>query len=61
MAYATLAGLPPHFGIYCTVIGGLLFALFTSSKHIAVGPTSSISLMVGSTVAIISGVIPRNG
>ena len=55
MAYATLAGLPPHFGIYCTLIGGLFFALFTSSKHIAVGPTSSISLMVGSTVAILSG------
>lgn len=55
MAYATLAGLPAHFGIYCTLIGGLFFALFTSSRHMAVGPTSSISLMVGSTVAILSG------
>jgi high affinity sulfate transporter 1 len=54
MAYATLAGVPTYFGIYCCIAGGLLFALFTSSKHVAVGPTSSISLMVGSTVAVLS-------
>ncbi len=59
MAYATLAGLPAHYGIYCTLIGGLFFAFFTSSKHVAVGPTSSISLMVGSTVAILSGGDPQ--
>jgi len=59
MAYATLAGLPPHFGIYCTLMGGLFFAFFTSAKHVAVGPTSSISLMVGSTVAILSGGDPQ--
>ena len=59
MAYATLAGLPAHYGIYCTLMGGLLFAFFTSSKHVAVGPTSSISLMVGSTVAILSGGDPQ--
>ena len=59
MAYATLAGLPPYFGIYCCLAGALLFALFTSSKHVAVGPTSSISLMVGTTVAVISGGDPQ--
>lgn len=59
MAYATLAGLPAHLGIYCTLFGGLIFALFTTSKHVAVGPTSSISLMVGSTVAILSGSDPE--
>jgi high affinity sulfate transporter 1 len=59
MAYATLAGVPTYFGIYCCLIGGLLFALFTTSRHIAVGPTSAISLMVGSTVAVISGGDPH--
>jgi high affinity sulfate transporter 1 len=59
MAYATLAGLPPHYGIYCVLVGGFFFAMFTSSKHVAVGPTSSISLMVGSTVAILSGGDPQ--
>lgn len=55
MAYATLAGLPPVLGIYCCLTGGLLFALFTSSRQVAVGPTSAISLMVGTSVAALSG------
>jgi sulfate permease, SulP family len=55
MAYATLAGVPTYFGIYCCLAGGLFFALFTTSRQVAVGPTSSISLMVGSTVAVLSG------
>ena len=54
MAYATLAGVPSYFGIYCCIGGGLFFALFTTSKHLAIGPTSSMSLMIGSTVAILS-------
>ncbi len=55
MAYATLAGVPTYYGIYCCIAGGLLFALFTTSRQVAVGPTSSISLMIGSTVAVLSG------
>src|SRR3954468_18684935 len=55
MAYATLAGLPTYFGIYCCLAAGLVFAIFTTSRHVAVGPTSSISLMIGSTVAVLSG------
>ena len=59
MAYATLAGLPPHYGIYCVLFAGIFFAIFTSSKQVAVGPTSSISLMVGTTVAVLSGGDPQ--
>ena len=59
MAYATLAGLPTYFGIYCCLAGGLFYAIFTTSKHVALGPTSSISLMVGSTVAVLSGGDPK--
>lgn len=55
MAYATLAGLPVQAGIYCCLTGGLLFAVFTTAKQVAVGPTSAISLMVGTTVATLSG------
>jgi high affinity sulfate transporter 1 len=55
MAYATLAGVPPEYGIYCIIAGGLLFAIFTSAKHVVVGPTSAISLMVGTTVSVLSG------
>ena len=59
MAYATLAGVPSYFGIYCCLAGGLFYALFTTSRQIATGPTSSISLMVGSTVAVLSGGDPQ--
>jgi len=59
MAYATLAGVPTYFGIYCCLAGGLFYAIFTTSNHVAVGPTSSISLMVGSTVAVLSGGDPK--
>jgi sulfate permease, SulP family len=50
MAYATLAGLPPQTGIYCCVFAGLLYFFFGSSKHLAMGPTSAISIVVASTV-----------
>src|SRR5215831_15415690 len=55
MAYATLAGVPTYFGIYCCLVGGFFFAIFTTSHHVAVGPTSAISLMVGSAVVVLSG------
>jgi high affinity sulfate transporter 1 len=51
LAYATLAGLPPQYGIYCYLAGGLLYALFGSSRQLAVGPTSAISMLIGATIA----------
>ena len=50
LAYASLAGLPPQVGIYGYVLGGLGYALLGSSRQLAVGPTSAISLMVAGTV-----------
>src|SRR5689334_14248491 len=55
LAYATLAGLPPQVGIYGYILGGLGYALLGSSRHLAVGPTSAISLMVGTGAAAIAG------
>ena len=55
LAYATLAGLPPQMGIYCYLVGGLGYALFGSSRHLAVGPTSAISLVFGVTLAHLAG------
>ena len=54
MAYASLAGVAPEHGIYCVIAGGLLFAFFTSSRQTFIGPTSAISLMVGTTVAVMA-------
>lgn len=51
LAYATLAGLPPHYGIYCYLVGGFAYAVFGTSRQLAVGPTSAIAMMVGTTVA----------
>src|SRR6202142_524083 len=51
LAYAALAGLPPETGLYCYLVGGLGYALFGSSRHLAVGPTSAISLVFGVTLA----------
>ncbi|MFO0970218.1 MAG: SulP family inorganic anion transporter [Gemmataceae bacterium] len=55
MAYAGLAGLKPHYGIYCYLLGGLGYALFGSSRQLAIGPTSAIALLVGATVAGMAG------
>jgi high affinity sulfate transporter 1 len=50
LAYATLAGLPPQIGIYGYMLGGFGYALLGSSRQLAVGPTSAISLMIAATV-----------
>lgn len=50
LAYASLAGLPPHVGLYGYLLGGLGYALLGSSRHLAVGPTSAISMLVGASI-----------
>ncbi len=55
LAYATLAGLPPQVGVYGYMLGGLGYALLGSSRHLAIGPTSAISLMVAATVGAMAG------
>src|ERR1700742_1332571 len=49
LAYAALAGLPPQVGIYGYLLGGLGYALLGSSRQLAIGPTSAISLMIAGT------------
>lgn len=50
LAYATLAGLPPQVGVYGYLLGGIGYALLGSSRQLAVGPTSAISLMIAASV-----------
>ncbi len=50
MAYASLAGLPPQHGIYCYLLGGMSYTLFGTSRQLAIGPTSAISMLVGATI-----------
>jgi SulP family sulfate permease len=55
LAYATLADLPPQVGIYGYLLGGLGYALLGSSRQLAVGPTSAISLMIAGTIGEMAG------
>jgi SulP family sulfate permease len=50
LAYAGLAGLPPQVGVYGYLLGGLGYALLGSSRQLAIGPTSAISLMIAGTL-----------
>jgi high affinity sulfate transporter 1 len=50
LAYAALAGLPPQYGVYCYLVAGPAYALFGSSRQLAIGPTSAISMLVGTTI-----------
>src|SRR5712671_6674023 len=54
LAYAALAGLPPQTGVYGYMLGGIGYALLGSSRQLAVGPTSAISLMIAGTVGALA-------
>jgi high affinity sulfate transporter 1 len=55
LAYANLAGLRPQVGVYGYLLGGLGYALLGSSRQLAIGPTSAISLMIAATVGAMAG------
>ena len=46
MAYAMLAGLPPVIGLYASTLPLIIYALFGSSRQLAVGPVAMMSLLV---------------
>ncbi len=54
VAYASLAGLPPQAGLYCYLVGGVVYAAFGTSRQLAIGPTSAISILIGSAVGLLS-------
>ena len=51
LAYAMLAGLPPHVGMYASILPLLAYAALGSSMTLAVGPVAVASLMTASAVA----------
>ncbi len=52
---ASLANLPPEAGLYACLLGGLVFWMFCGSRYTAVSVTSAISLVIGSSLAEITG------
>ena len=51
VAFATIAGLPPEYGLYTAMITPIIAALFGSSMHLVSGPTTAISIVIFSTVS----------
>ncbi|NAZ37006.1 SulP family inorganic anion transporter [Rubellimicrobium sp. CFH 75288] len=50
LAYAMLAGLPPETGLYASVLPIVLYAIFGTSRSLAVGPVAVIALMTAAAV-----------
>lgn len=51
MAYAGIAGLPAEAGLYALVASLLVYALFGTSRHLSVNPTSATAALLAATVA----------
>lgn len=51
LAYASLAGLPSQVGLYCYMLGAIGYAFFGTSRQLAPGPTSAISILIGVSLA----------
>ena len=51
MAYASLAGLPPQYGLFAAFLPPMLAAIFGSSRQLATGPVAVVSLMTALAVA----------
>ena len=51
MAYAGIAGMPPEYGLYAAPLALLGYAIFGTSKHLNVGPSSTVAALSFSTIA----------
>jgi SulP family sulfate permease len=51
VAFATIAGLPPEYGLYTAMITPIIAALFGSSLHLISGPTTAISIAIFATIS----------
>lgn len=51
VAFATIAGLPPEYGLYTAMVTPIVAALFGSSRHLISGPTTAISIVVFSAIS----------
>jgi len=50
MAYASIAGLPAVYGLYSSIIPLLIYAIFGTSRQLAVGPVAMVSLLTATTI-----------
>ncbi|WP_380055394.1 SulP family inorganic anion transporter [Falsihalocynthiibacter sp. SS001] len=50
LAYALLAGLPPEAGLYASILPIILYAIFGTSRALAVGPVAVVSLLTATAI-----------
>ncbi|UMB60048.1 solute carrier family 26 protein [Lutibacter sp. A80] len=60
IAYAMIAGLPPIYGLYTAMIPQIVYAIFGTSRQLAVGPAAMDSLIVASGVATLAQIGTEN-
>lgn len=51
VAFATIAGMPPEYGLYAAIVPAIVAALFGSSWHLVSGPTTAISIVIYATMS----------
>ena len=56
MAYAMIAGLPPIYGLYASTVPMIIYAIFGTSRQLAVGPVAMDSLLTAAGVSAIAAV-----
>ena len=54
MAYAMIAGLPPVYGLYAAITPQIIYAIFGTSRQLAIGPVAMDSLIVAAGVSVIA-------
>lgn len=54
MAYALLAGLPPVYGLYASMVPTIVYALFGTSRHMPVGPPALMALLTFTSVSALA-------
>lgn len=59
IAYAVIAGVPPQYGVYTSIIQGFIAALLSSSNHLAAGPTNTQGLLIVSAATRLAGANPE--
>jgi SulP family sulfate permease len=54
MAYAMIAGLPPIYGLYASTVPLILYAIFGTSRQLAVGPVAMVSLLTATGIGMLA-------
>ena len=54
VAFAAIAGMPPEYGLYTSMVPAIIAALFGSSWHLVSGPTTAASIVMFSSLSVIA-------